>query len=223
VTSGPAVDDETDFARVLDAVRRVAALGTLEVCASLGLLAAEQARRLKAAGLTRYHHNLETSRAFYPRICTTQGYEPKVETLRAARAAGLEVCSGGIFGLGEKWGDRVDMALELRGVGVDSVAVNFLIPVAGTRLEGRPTLAPDEALRIVAVYRFLFPRSRARVCGGREVVLRDRQLEMFAAGSDSAIIGNYLTTLGRPPQEDLEMVSALGLRVRTHAAKQERA
>jgi biotin synthase len=223
VTSGPAVDDETDLARILDAVRRTAALDTLEVCASLGLLTLERARRLKAAGLTRYHHNLETSRAFYPCICTTQGYEPKVETLRAARAAGLEICSGGIFGLGETWADRVDMALELRGVGVDSVAVNFLIPVAGTRLEGRPTLAPDEALRIVAVYRFLFPGSRVRVCGGREVILGERQPEMFAAGGDGAIIGNYLTTIGRSPHEDLEMVAALGLRVRTHAATPERA
>jgi len=223
VTSGPAVEDEADFEHILDAVGRIAALGTLRVCASLGTLTADRARRLKAAGLTRYHHNLETSRSFYPRICTTQDYEAKVGTLRAARAAGLEVCSGGIFGLGETWGDRLDMAFELRGVGVDSVAINFLIPVPGTPLEDRPKLTPEEALRIIAVYRFVFPRQSVRVCGGREVVLGDRQPDMFRAGGDGAIIGNYLTTLGRAPEEDRQMAAALGLRVRTRAMTREQA
>jgi len=127
------------------------------------------------------------------------------------------VCSGGVFGLGETWDDRVDMAMALRKLGVDSVAVNFLVPIPGTPIEGRARLSPDEALRIIAVYRFIFPRTSIRVCGGREAILDDRQPEMFAAGADGAMIGNYLTTLGRPPEEDVAMVAALGLTVRAHA------
>ncbi len=223
VTSGPAVDDEGDFERVLDAVQRIAALGVLRVCASLGTLTVERARRLKASGLSRYHHNLETSRAFYPRICTTQDYETKIETLRAARAAGIEVCSGGIFGLGETWADRVEMAISLREIGVDSVPINFLLPVPGTRLGDRAKLSPEEALRIVAVYRFMFPRTTVKVCGGRESVLGERQPEMFRAGANGAMIGNYLTAPGRPPAEDLEMAAALGLRVRIRATTGEQA
>ncbi len=220
VTSGPSMDDEGEFEQICQAiavVSRIAAPGALSVCASLGTLTLEHARRLKAAGLSRYHHNLETSARYYPEICTTQVFCEKLETLRAARAAGLEVCSGGVFGLGETWDDRVDMAMSLHEIGVDSVAVNFLIPIPGTPLEGRATLSPDEALRIIAVTRFIFPRTSLRVCGGREAILDDRQHEMFAAGADATMIGNYLTTFGRPPEDDVEMVAALGLTVRTRA------
>ncbi len=218
VTSGSAVEDEADFERILDTIGEIAALGTLDVCASLGTLTPENARRLKAAGLSRYHHNLETSKEFYPRICTTQDYNAKLETLRAARAAGLEVCSGGIFGLGETWDDRVAMAIALREIGIDSVAINFLIPVSGTPLEARKRLAAAEALRIIALYRFILPHGSIRICGGREAILDDRQPGIFFAGADGAMIGNYLTTPGRSPREDLEMVAALGLSVRTHPA-----
>jgi biotin synthase len=222
VTSGPSVSDEAEFERICDAVRAIAALGTVSVCASLGTLTLDRARRLKAAGLTRYHHNLETSARYYPTICSTQDYDEKVETLRAARDAGLEVCSGGIFGLGEGWADRVDMAMALREIGVDSVAVNFLTPIPGTRLENQAVLSPEEALRMIAIYRFIFPRVSIRLCGGREAALGGRQDEIFAAGADAAMIGNYLTTLGRPPKDDLKMVAALGLTVRTQATSEER-
>lgn len=221
VTSGPAVEDDADFERVCQTVRAVAALGTLRVCASLGTLTPGRARRLKTAGLSRYHHNLETSRGFYPRICTTQDYGAKIETLRAARDAGLEVCAGGLFGLGETWDDRIEMAMTLREIGVGSVPINFLLPVPGTPLEARQKLSPGEALRIVAVYRFIFPRGTVKVCGGREAVLAGRQPEMFRAGANGAIIGDYLTTAGRPPADDLEMAAALGLRVRTHSPSKE--
>jgi len=217
VTSGPSVNDERDFEQICQAIRMIAAIRGIGEIAAPGTLTLEHARRLKAAGLIRYHHNLETSARYYPEICTTQDYTEKLETLRAARATGLEVCSGGVFGLGETWDDRVDMAMALRKLGVDSVAVNFLVPIPGTPIEGRARLSPDEALRIIAVYRFIFPRTSIRVCGGREAILDDRQPEMFAAGADGAMIGNYLTTLGRPPEEDVAMVAALGLTVRAHA------
>ena len=220
VTSGAALDD-ADFARILDAVRALAALGEIGACASLGALTPERARRLKAAGLTRYHHNLETSEGFYPEICSTQPFAVKLDTLRAARGAGLEVCSGGIFGLGETWADRVDMAMTLRELGVDSVPLNYLMPISGTPLEGQALLTADEALRITGVYRFIFPRTRLRLCAGREAVLGERQAEMFRAGADAAMIGNYLTRPGRPPDEDLEMIAALGLRVRRHVGERE--
>jgi biotin synthase len=220
VTSGAAVD-EAEFARVVVAVRALAALGTLGVCASLGALTPERARRLRAAGLTRYHHNVETSEGFYPEVCSTQPYAARLDTLRAARDAGLEVCSGGIFGLGETWADRVDMAMTLRELGVDSVSINFLMPVGGTPLEAHEVLSAGEALRIVAVYRFVFPRTTIRACGGREAALGERQAELFRAGADATMIGNYLTRPGRPPEEDLEMVTALGLRVRRYANAEE--
>jgi len=221
VTSGPAVEDGADFERICEAVRAVAALGTLRVCASLGTLTPDRARRLKAAGLSRYHHNLETSKKLYPRICTTQDYGAKLDTLRAARDAGLEICAGGLFGLGETWDDRIEMAMALREIGVSSVPINFLLPVPGTPLEDQQTLTPAEALRIVALYRFIFPRAAVKVCGGREAVLADRQPDMFRAGANGAIIGDYLTTPGRPPTDDLEMAAALGLRVRTHSPGKE--
>jgi biotin synthase len=222
VTSGRALGD-ADFERACEAVAAVAALGTVGACASLGLLTAERARRLKAAGLTRYHHNLETSERFYPQVCTTQPYAAKLETLRAARASGLEVCSGGIFGLGESWADRIDIAMALRGLNVASVPVNFLVPIAGTPLEAEPMLPAEEALRIIAVLRFLLPRTSVRICGGREAVLGERQDEIFSTGADAAMIGNYLTTLGRPPEDDLAMADALGLTVRMHDTATERA
>ena len=130
------------------------------------------------------------------------------------KLAGLELCSGGIFGLGETWEDRLDMAAALRELTVDAVALNFLVPIPGTPLEHQQTLHADEALRIIALYRFIFPRAAIKLCGGREAVLRDRQPDMFAAGADGAIIGNYLTTPGRPPADDLDMAAALGLHVR---------
>ncbi|MBN1918842.1 MAG: biotin synthase BioB [Verrucomicrobia bacterium] len=217
VTSGVALD-EADFDRLIEAVRALIALGVVGVCASLGALTSERARRLRAAGLVRYHHNVETSEGFYPEICTTQRHATKLDTLETAKAAGLEVCSGGIFGLGETWADRVDMAMTLRELGVVSAPLNFLMPIAGTPLERQAMLTADEALRIIAVYRFILPRTTIRVCGGRDAVLGARQAEMYAAGADAAMTGNYLTRPGHRPEEDLAMVAALGLGVRRHVA-----
>ena len=162
-----------------------------------------------------YHHNLETSRSFFPRICTTHDYEDDVATIRAAKSVGLRVCCGGIFGLGESFAQRVEMALTLRELAVDSIPLNFLNPVAGTRLEAADNLTPLECLTIIAVYRFLLPGTRLAVCGGREKNLRELQSWMFLAGADGTMTGNYLTTPGRPPELDRQLMKDLELTVET--------
>ncbi|MDP8247235.1 MAG: biotin synthase BioB [Candidatus Tritonobacter lacicola] len=213
VTSGRSVDGDDEFEEILDAVERVAGDGSVDACASLGMLHEDQAGRLKERGLRRYHHNLETSRGFFPGVCSTHVYDDMVDTVRAVKAAGLEVCCGGIFGLGESWTDRVDLALTLRDLGVDSVPLNFLIPIPGTPLASRPLLSPEEALRIIALFRFILPDVEIRVCGGREACLGDLQARIFHAGASGTMTGDYLTRAGRRPSEDLEMIKALGLEV----------
>jgi biotin synthase len=210
VTSGPTVTSEEldDICRAIEALR---ASGRKSACASLGQLDVSSLERLKAAGLTRYHHNLETSRAFYPTICTTQSWQARYDTVRAAQQAGLDVCCGGLFGLGESWADRVDLAVTLRELGVTHVPINFFNARPGTPLEHQPPLTADEALRIVAVYRYLLPAASLRVCGGRDKILADRQDEAFAAGANAMMTGNYLTTPGVDPASDRAMLDRLGL------------
>jgi biotin synthase len=183
-------------------------------CASLGMLNAEELSRLKAAGLDRYHHNLETSRRFYKKICSTHGYTEKIETVKAALASGLSICSGGIFGMGETWQDRIDMAFALRRLNVDSVPINFLIPIKGTSLESRELLNPLDALQIIALYRFILPNKEIRICGGRLQVLNEFHPLIFLAGADSLLTGNYLTTFGRVPADDVGLINLCGLTLR---------
>lgn len=180
-------------------------------CATLGLLHEEELRLLKAAGLQRYHNNLETSRSFFPDVCSTHTWDEKVETLRAARAAGLSVCSGGIFGLGETWEDRIDLAFALKELSPDSVPINFLSPIAGTRLSERPPLSPLEALRIISLYRLILPEKEIRVCGGRLQTLGELHALVFFAGADGLLTGDYLTTLGRNFEDDRRLISQCGL------------
>ncbi len=201
----------------LDDVARTAELlgqdePDLAVCASLGEIDLPAARRLAAAGVKRYHHNLETSERFYGSMVTTHAWADRVATCQAARQAGLSVCSGGLFGLGETWEDRVALALALRDrVGPDVVPLNFLHPVAGTPLADRPPLAPMECLHIIALFRLLLPTVDIKVAGGRPLCLRDLQSWIFAAGATSCLVGDYLTTQGRSPQTDRQMVEDLGL------------
>jgi biotin synthase len=214
VTSGRGLAETAgDVDRVAHAAACVAGSG-LRVCASLGHLAEDALARLKAAGLRRLHHNLETSRAFYPRVCSTQSWDERLEMLRRAKKAGFEVCAGGLFGLGETWRDRVDLALVLHEIEVDAVPLNFLVPRSGTPLAGRPPLPALEALSIVALFRFVLPDREIKVCGGREAVLGDLQSWIFRAGASGLMIGNYLTTRGRPAEVDLRMLRDLGLRLR---------
>jgi biotin synthase len=182
-------------------------------CASLGLLKEDELLLLKKAGLDRYHHNLETSERFFPQICGTHTYAEKIRTIRAAKSAGLSICSGGLFGIGEMWEDRIDMAFALRELDVDSVPINFLIPIAGSALDGASLLHPFEALKIVSLYRFILPQKEIRICGGRLQVLREFNSLLFAAGADGMITGNYLTTPGRSPEDDLKLIELFGLEV----------
>jgi biotin synthase len=212
VISGRSLKDGEETEAVCTAIRKLRddSDGTT-ICASLGVLSQDTAAKLKEAGLQSYHHNVETSRAFFPRICTTHSYDERVNTVRVAKEAGFSVCCGGIFGLGEDAEDRVDMALLLRELDVDSVPLNFLVPVPGTRLAGQTPLKPLEILKIIALFRYMLPEKDIRICGGREKNLRDLQGMAFLAGANGTMLGNYLTTAGRPAEEDLQLLSDLGL------------
>ncbi len=210
VTSGTALNaDEIDtVCRVAEELR---ARSGLHLCASLGMLSEPSARKLRSAGITRYHHNLETARSYFDRICTTHDYEEMVDTLLAAKAAGLEVCSGGIFGLGESWDQRVELAFTLKELNVDAVPINFLNPIHGTPLGDHPLMQPLDALACIALFRFIHPRKDITVCGGREVTLKEFQSWVFFAGANGLMVGNYLTTRGRSIEMDMEMIAQLGL------------
>jgi biotin synthase len=210
VTSGHSLTEE-EMERVNRVAATIASSTDLKMCASLGMLTESRARRLKASGVSRYHHNLETARSHFDRICTTHDYEEDLETVRVAKRAGLEVCSGGIMGLGETWAQRVELAMTLRELDVDSIPINFLNPIPGTRMEQTPLLSPMEALRCIALFRFIHPRKDITVCGGREVTLKDFQSWVFLAGANGLMIGDYLTTKGRSAAMDIEMIGAIGL------------
>lgn len=215
VGSGLAMRNRRELERVGNAVERIRTELGLETCVSLGTLSAASVSYLLSRGLRSVHHNLETSRRFFPSMCTTHDYEEDVRAVRAAKAAGAWVCCGGIFGIGETAADRVDLAMTLRELDVDSIPVNFLNPVAGTPLAGRRDLAPFDGLKIIAMMRLVNPAREIIVCGGREVCLRDLQGLMFAAGATGTMAGNYLTTAGRPAEDDVRMIADLGLSVRT--------
>jgi len=212
VTSGRR-PSEGEFRRICDYISEIRKIGLLP-CATLGIITVYELKMLKDAGLERYHHNLETSEAFFNEICTTHTYQQKLETIGSAKSLGLSVCSGGIFGMGESWDDRIDMAFALRGIGADSVPINFFTPIAGTPLaEKKGLLDPLEALKIIAIYRLIMPDREIRICGGRPLTLRDLNSYIFMAGADGMLIGNYLTTPGRKPSEDIQMIQDIGLEI----------
>ncbi|MEJ2038287.1 MAG: biotin synthase BioB [Desulfosarcinaceae bacterium] len=213
VTSGTCLN-AAEIDTVCQVAQTLKARTNLTLCASLGMLSEDAARQLGQAGITRYHHNLETARSFFDQICTTHDYEDDIQTVLLAKRAGLKVCSGGIFGLGESWEQRVELAFTLRDLGVDSIPVNFLNPIPGTRLAGRALLAPLEALACIALLRFIHPGLDIPVCGGREVTLKDFQSWVFLAGANGLMVGNYLTTRGRKLEMDMEMIKEMGM---THA------
>ena len=209
VTSGTALSD-----RELDAlcasVEIMRSRVGISLCASLGLLTEEKAKRLREAGITRYHHNLETSRSHFSAICTTHAYDEDIETLRIARKIGLEVCSCGIFGLGETWEQRVELLGDLADIGVDSLPVNFLCPVPGTPFGERKHLAPREALRVLALARLMHPKKEIIVCGGRLATLHEEQSWVLASGASAIMTGNYLTTRGCGYEDDDALLATLG-------------
>ena len=207
--------DERMLRSVIEAARAIRAEVDIEVAASLGILKEGQAERLAAAGVHRYNHNLEAGPRFFPRICTTHTFDDRVDTCRRVIAAGMELCSGGIFGMGETWDDRLDLAFVLRDLGAREIPCNFLNPRPGTPLAARDLLRPLEALRCVAVFRCVNPAAVIRYAGGREVVLRDLQSYGMLVGANGLIVGNYLTTLGRSAEADLAMLADLGMPVAT--------
>jgi biotin synthase len=212
VTSGKALS-EKELEKVVEAIRLIKEQTGLILCASLGIMAQGRGHQLKEAGLSCYHHNLETAPSFFPHICTTHRYEDDLNTLRSAKEAGLEVCSGGILGLGESPRQRLELAFTLREMGVDSIALNFLNPIPGTPLEGTRSLPPLEMLKSVALFRLILPDRDIRICGGREFGLRDLHPLVFWAGANGIMIGNYLTTRGRDYRADLRMIQDLKLEV----------
>lgn len=199
----------TDINRACVAARRIRTETGAEVCISFGLLGREEFERLHEAGVTRVHNNLETSRSFFPRICTTHTYDQKIQALHAARDAGMDVCSGGIIGLGETWGDRIEMTLELRELNVSSVPINVLNPIPGTPLARREPLSIDEVRRAFALFRFALPKAALRLAGGR-ALLPDAGRACLQAGANAAISGDMLTTAGFDIPGDMRMIHQEG-------------
>ncbi len=212
VTSGKRLSDD-EVEAMCEAVRQIRAETGISVCVSFGLLDQKQYEKLRDAGVTRVHNNLETSRRNFPNICTTHTYDDKIAAIRAAQAAGLTVCSGGIMGLGENVEDRIDMALTLRELDIHSVPVNVLNPISGTPLEHCIPLTEDEVRRIVAVYRFLLPDASIRLAGGRGLLL-DKGRACFLSGANAAISGDMLTTAGITVETDRRMLQELGYEVK---------
>lgn len=212
VTSGKRLSQEEVevLCRVIQRIRQVC---SISLCGSFGLLDETQYAMLKKAGISRIHNNLETSRRNFPNLCTTHTFDDKVAAIRAAQAAGLAVCSGGIMGLGETEEDRIDMALTLRELGIKSVPLNLLNPIPGTPMEGSKRLTSDDMRRIVAVYRFLLPDASIRLAGGRGL-LPDKGEGCFRSGANAAISGDMLTTAGITVETDLALLDKLGYEVR---------
>ena len=208
-----AADEAENFDRIIEAYRQIKEKTQLKLCASLGSLTSDQARRLKAVGIERYHHNVETSRDYYASICRTHTYEDRTCTISVAQEAGLAVCCGGIIGMGESLDQRIDMAFELRQMEIGCVPVNILNPVPGTRLEHQPPLPPLEILKTLAIFRFILPQAVIRTAGGREKNLRDMQSMALFSGANGMLVGGYLTTAGRDTKLDRQMIADLGLKV----------
>ncbi|MDW7727867.1 MAG: biotin synthase BioB [Candidatus Methanoperedens sp.] len=200
-----------DFEKILHSIKRTRKETRLSVCVSIGMLTPGKAASLKQAGVTRLHHNLETSEGFFGNICTTHTYAEKINTIHMAKAAGLEVCCGGIIGLGESMVDRIEFAFTLKDLDVDSVPINILTPVKGTALEDVEPLKPFDILKTIAVFRLILPDKNIRIAGGREKNLRDLQSLCLLAGANGLLLGNYLTTEGRYPGDDIRMIRDLGL------------
>jgi biotin synthase len=213
VTSGKTIHSDAELATIGSALAAVTRETKLNRCVSLGTLNLEQIKELKKSGLKRLHHNLETAESFFPRMCTTHTYQDRVRTVKLAQEAGLEVCSGGIFGIGETAAQRVELAFALKELGVQSVPLNILHPVAGTPAANNPPLTPLAVLKLVATYRFILPTQDLGLFGGRERALGTLQPLMFVAGANVTLIGDYLTTKGQSPTQDLRMIKELGLEI----------
>ncbi|PIQ81987.1 MAG: biotin synthase BioB [Candidatus Omnitrophica bacterium CG11_big_fil_rev_8_21_14_0_20_64_10] len=204
---------DKDLPLLCEAVRRVKAEVGIEPECSLGFLTEKQLLALKAAGMTRYNHNLETSESHFEKVCTTHTYRERLETMRMVKRNGVETCCGGILGLGESRQQRLELAFELAELDVTCAPINVLNPRPGTPMEENTPPSPQEVVKTIAVFRFILPKAKLELGGGREVNLRDFQSMAFLAGANSLIIGGYLTTHGRQPGQDMKMLRDLGFTV----------
>jgi biotin synthase len=212
VTSGTALNSREELNKVIEAVKQIKKETNLETCCSLGLMDLEDLKELKAAGLDRCHHNLETAESHFEKIVTTHNYEDEVLAVKNAKEAGLQVCVGGIFGMGETFAQRVELAIDIRDLETQSFPINFLKPLEGTALENMALMELYEALRTIAMLRLILPTIDLFVCGGREEVFNNHQEKIFAAGANGILGGNYLTTKGQDPKRDIKMIENLGLK-----------
>ena len=213
VTAGRALSGE-EFDKAIKAYERMNKECDIELCASMGFLSADQLHRLHEAGVTSYHHNIETSRRNFPNICSTHPYDMKIETLKKVKAEGMYACSGGIIGMGESWEDRIDMAVSLAEVGVDSIPINALMPIKGTPLENLESLTEDEILRTIAMFRYINPEADIRLAAGRALMKNDGEMA-FKSGASATITGNMLTTVAAATiQSDRKMLQNIGRTVK---------
>lgn len=210
VTSGRAVS-KRDLEKFCATFRRLAHETDLHLCASMGLLGEEEMQMLKEAGVRRYHCNMETSSKFFPTLCTTHSPEDKRRTIAAARKCGMEVCSGGIIGMGETMADRIDFAFELADLDVDSVPVNILNPIPGTPLEHTPLISEEEIIRTVAIFRFILPTKSLRFAGGRMRLSHDSMLRIMTGGMNGVLMGDMLTTVSNTIADDRKLFHEAGL------------
>lgn len=208
VTSGKTLSDK-DFDKAIAAYKKMSAECEIELCASHGLLTKEQLVRLREAGVSMYHANIETSERNFPNICTTHTYENKINEIKLAQDAGLKVCSGGIIGMGETWEDRIDMAISLSELEIESIPINVLMPIKGTCFENLKPLSEDEILRTIAIFRYINPTAYIRMAAGRSY-FKDGGRKIFLSGANATITGDMLTTVGNNTAQDKEMLTTLG-------------
>ena len=210
VTAGRALKGR-DFDKAIEAYKEMHAKLKIDLCASMGFIDADQFRRLKEAGVTSYHHNIETSRRNFPNICTTHTFEDKIRTIKIAQKAGMCVCSGGIIGMGETWDDRIDMALTLAELDIQSIPLNALMPIKGTPLQDMPQISAEDVARTIAIFRFINPTANIRLGAGRGI-LPESGATVIGRGASASITGNMLTTAGAATiASDMQMLRKLGL------------
>lgn len=209
VTAGRALSGE-EFEKAIHAYETMKKECKIDLCASMGFLTKEQLHRLHEAGVTSYHHNIETSRRNFPNICTTHTYDMKIETLKMVKEEGMCACSGGIIGMGETWEDRLDMAISLAELGIDSIPINALMPIKGTPLENQDQLTEDDILRTIAFFRYINPDANIRLAAGRALLTNDGETA-FESGASATITGNMLTTVACATiRSDRKMLQDMG-------------
>ena len=211
VTAGKALTGK-EFDQAIHAYETMYKECNIDLCASMGFLSSEQLHRLHEAGVTSYHHNIETSRRNFPNICTTHTYDMKIETLKKVKAEGMCACSGGIIGMGETWEDRLDMAVSLAELEVDSIPINALMPIPGTPFENLKQLTEEELLRVIAMFRFINPSTSIRLAAGRKL-MKENGKKAFFSGANATITGDMLTTSGNTTKQDKQMLVASGFEI----------